>query len=83
MPSHPPIPRGRTLILLLVVALCAGLGAVGTLLYPFGGSQPSAAAAVRPDSDAVIYSRLEPSVVDVTATLAPRWRDRLGNRLRR
>jgi S1-C subfamily serine protease len=69
MSSHPPIPRGRTLILLLVVALCAGLGAGGTPLYPFGGSQPSAAAAVRPDSDAVIYSRLEPSVVDVTATL--------------
>lgn len=69
MPSHPPFPRGRTLILLLIVALCAGLSAGGTLLYPFGGSPASAAAAARPDSDAVIYSRLEPSVVDVTATL--------------
>jgi len=69
MPSHPPIPRGRTLILLLIVTLCAGLGAGGTLLYPFGGAQASAAAAARPDSDAVIYSRLEPSVVDVSATL--------------
>jgi S1-C subfamily serine protease len=70
MSSHPPIPRGRTLILLLIVALCAGLGAGGTLLLsPFGGSQPAAAATARPDSDAAIYSRLEPSVVDVTATL--------------
>ena len=75
-----PRPRSRTLIPLLVAVLGVALGVGGiALLRPFSaGSPPRLAAAAasreaqsipRPLSDAVIRARIEPSVVDVTATL--------------
>ena len=73
-------PRSRILIPLLVAALGIALGAGGiALLRPFtpGNPQQLAATAARhtaratagPLSDAAIRARIEPSVVDVTATL--------------
>jgi S1-C subfamily serine protease len=72
-----PGPRSRTLIPLLVAILGVALGAGGiALLRPFTSGSPSQLAATRdaqtmprPLSDAVIRARIEPSVVDVTATL--------------
>ena len=75
-----PRPRSRTLTPLLVAVLGVALGVGGiALLRPFAaGSPPRLAAAAasrdtrsipRPLSDAVIRARIEPSVVDVTATL--------------
>jgi S1-C subfamily serine protease len=75
-----PGPRSRTLIPLLVAVLGVALGVGGiALLRPFtsGSPSPPPAAAARRDaqtmprplSDAVIRARIEPSVVDVTATL--------------
>ena len=72
MPLHPPVPvpRGRALIPLLIVALCTAFSlGVALLLGPFGAGPATAAVTVGPRGDARIYSRLEPSVVDVTATL--------------
>jgi S1-C subfamily serine protease len=78
-----PRPHSRTLIPLLVAVLGVALGVGGiALLRPFSpGSPPRLAARAataasrdaqstpRPLSDAVIRTRIEPSVVDVTATL--------------
>jgi S1-C subfamily serine protease len=77
---HEPRPRSRTVIPLLVAVLGVALGLGGiALLRPFtSGSPPQLAAKAaeraaetmpRPLSDAVIRARIEPSVVDVTATL--------------
>jgi S1-C subfamily serine protease len=75
-----PGPRSRTLVPLLVALLGVALGIGGiALLRPFTPGSPSRLAATaarrgaqiipRPLSDAVIRARIEPSVVDVTATL--------------
>jgi len=75
-----PGPRSRTLIPLLVAVLGVALGVGGiALLRPFTSGSPSPLAATaarrdaqtmpRPLSNAVIRARIEPSVVDVTATL--------------
>ena len=75
-----PRPRSRILIPLLVAVLGAAVGAGGiALLRPFGSdaAQRLAAtddkrppkAAPGPLSDTAIRARIEPSVVDVTATL--------------
>jgi S1-C subfamily serine protease len=76
---HRPGPRKRTLIPLLVAVLGVALGVGGlALLRPFGpGSlspvadraRPEARGVPRPLSDAAIRARIEPSVVDVVATL--------------
>ena len=73
-------PRSRVVIPLLVAALGIALGAGGiALLRPFTPGAPpqlaataarrTAQAIARPLSDAAIRARIEPSVVDVTATL--------------
>jgi S1-C subfamily serine protease len=76
--SLEPRPRSRTLIPLVVALLGLVLGAGGfALLRPFGPDDTerlTAAAdrdqrALKPLSDAAIRARIEPSVVDVTATL--------------
>jgi S1-C subfamily serine protease len=75
-----PRPRSRTVIPLLVTVLGVALGLGGiALLRPFTSGPPPQLAAKaatrdpqtmpRPLSDAVIRARIEPSVVDVTATL--------------
>ena len=73
-----PRPRNRILIPLLVAVLGVALGAGGlALLRPFGSdTQRLAATADKhpaktagPLSEAAIRARIEPSVVDVTATL--------------
>jgi len=76
MASHVPGPRSRAVIPLLVVLLGVALGAGGVLLLrPFGGlsqSSPSSLtgrSAARSLNAQAIYDRLEPSIVDVTATL--------------
>jgi S1-C subfamily serine protease len=76
MASHVPSPRSRAVIPLLVVLLGVALGAGGVLLLrPFGGfSQPpppglTGRSAARSLNAQAIYDRLEPSIVDVTATL--------------
>jgi S1-C subfamily serine protease len=79
--SHPPGPRNRALIPLLVVLVGVMLGAGGVLLLrPFGTpgtlrpsapSRPAGAgqAIAGPLNDRAVYERLEPAVVDVTSTL--------------
>jgi S1-C subfamily serine protease len=78
---HERKARSRTLIPLLVAVLGAALCVGGiALLRPFGPGSPSQLAATaasrdaqaiaRPLPDAAIRARIEPSVVDVTATLA-------------
>lgn len=79
MRSPEPRPRSRLLIPLLVAAVGIALSAAGlTLLRPFGpdGMRRLSVAADRHPvappralSDAAISARIEPSVVDVTATL--------------
>lgn len=75
MNSHPPAPRGRLVITLVVVVLAAALGASGAALHPWGAAQASrmaralGPAKARTPDYADIYSRLEPSVVDVTSSL--------------
>lgn len=76
MASHPPGRYGRAVIPLLIVALGAGLGVGGVLLlhqHPAstlpGPRTATAAGAQRALGTAGIYSRLAPTVVDVTATL--------------
>jgi S1-C subfamily serine protease len=75
-----PRPRSRTLILLLVAMLCIALGAGGIALpHPFtpaaspqlatAAARRAADASAQPLSDGAIRARIEPSVVDVTATL--------------
>lgn len=75
-----PGPRSRTLVPVLVAVLGVALGVGGiALLRPFTAGSPSQLAATaarrdaqtmpRPLSNAVIRARVEPSVVDVTATL--------------
>ena len=75
-----PRPHSRILIPLLVAVLGAAIGAGGiALLRPFGSDAAQrlaatddkrpAKAAPGPLSDAAIRARIEPSVVDVTATL--------------
>ncbi len=72
-----PGPRSRTLIPLLVAVLGVGLSVGGiALLRQFAPGTPSqltvrrdAQSEPRPLSDAVVRARIEPSVVDVTATL--------------
>jgi S1-C subfamily serine protease len=72
-----PGPRSRTLIPLLVATLGIGLGVGGIALLrqfaPGTASQVTVKSAAqsepRPLSDAVVRARIEPSVVDVTATL--------------
>jgi S1-C subfamily serine protease len=75
-----PKPRKRTLIPLLVAVLGVALGLGGlAMLHPLATGSPSSAAnqAARPEaravprplSDAAIRARIEPSVVDVVATL--------------
>jgi S1-C subfamily serine protease len=77
---HERRDRSRTLIPLLVALLGAALCVGGiALLRPFGPGSPSQLAATaarrdaqaiaRPLSEAAIRARIEPSVVDVTATL--------------
>jgi S1-C subfamily serine protease len=77
---HEPRPRKRTLIPLLVAVLGVALGVGGlVLLHAFAPGSPSsltdraarpeARAVPRPLSDAAIRARIEPSVVDVVATL--------------
>ena len=79
MPIEPG-PRSRMLIPVLVAVLGMALGAGGiVLLRPFAQAPPPqrAASALRRDgqalprplSDAAVRARIEPSVVDVTATL--------------
>jgi S1-C subfamily serine protease len=79
--SHPPGPRNRALIPLLVVLVGVMLGAGGVLLLrPFGTpgtlrpsapSRPAGAgqAIAGPLNDRAVYERPEPAVVDVTSTL--------------
>jgi S1-C subfamily serine protease len=71
-------PRGRMLIPLLVAAggITLGMGGIAiqrTFVSPapprLTASSAATKAAVRPLSDAAIRARVEPSVVDVTATL--------------
>jgi S1-C subfamily serine protease len=75
MASRPPGRYSRAVIPLLVVALGAGLGAGGVLLLhsqagtPRAPRAPGAATAAGALGTAGIYSRLAPSVVDITATL--------------
>lgn len=76
MTSHVPGWRGRAVIPLLVVMLGVALGAGGMmLLRPFGAlsrvpsSSLTGRSAHRPLNPQAVYSRLEPSVVDVTSTL--------------
>ncbi len=69
-------PRGRALFPLLVgvggIALGVGVAiALRPLVSPPARQAASASAADRPLSDRAIYARVEPSVVDVTATLSP------------
>jgi S1-C subfamily serine protease len=78
--SREPKPRKRTLIPLLVAVLGVALGLGGlALLHPLAtgsassaadrAARPGARAAPRPLSDSAIRARIEPSVVDVVATL--------------
>lgn len=81
MTSHPPGPRRRPLIPLLVAVLGIALGTVGIMLVrsfraegtyaPAPRAAPARAGpdAVRPLQAQAVYRRLEPSVVDVTSTL--------------
>ena len=80
MTSLEPRLRSRILITLLVAVLGVALGAGGiALLRPFGpdaaqqlaatADRRAASAAAGPLSDTAIRARIEPSVVDVTATL--------------
>jgi S1-C subfamily serine protease len=80
MTSHPPAPRGRVVVPLIVVTLVVALGAGCAALHPRKGSgasgkgRPSgqsraAGAAAMTRGDAGIYALLSPSVVDVSATL--------------
>jgi S1-C subfamily serine protease len=73
MASHPRGRYGRAVMPLLIVALGAGLGAGGALLLhqraPGTPQTPRTAPAAGTQGTAGIYSRLAPSVVDVTATL--------------
>jgi S1-C subfamily serine protease len=76
MASHPPGRYGRAVIPLLIVALGAGLGVGGVLLLHQhaastlpGPRTATAAGAQGALGTAGIYSRLAPTVVDVTATL--------------
>lgn len=79
MTSHPPAPRGRVAVPLIVVTLVVALGAGCAALHPRKGSgasgkgrpsgQSRAASAAMTRGDAGIYYLLSPSVVDVTATL--------------
>ena len=80
MTKHEPRPRKRTLIPLLVAVLGVALGVGGlALLHVFAPGSPSsmaeraarseARAVPRPLSAAAIRARIEPSVVDVVATL--------------
>ena len=76
--THEQRPNSRALIPLLVATLGVTLGAGGiTLIHQFTPSAPPRLASaadkhdsVRPLSEAAIRARVEPSVVDVTATLA-------------
>jgi S1-C subfamily serine protease len=79
-PDPRPQPRSRILIPLLVAVLGVALGAGGiALLRPFGSDTAQRLAATadkhpakttpRPLSTTAIRARIEPSVVDVTATL--------------
>jgi S1-C subfamily serine protease len=79
MASHPPGRSSRAVIPLLVVALGAALVAGGALLLhshtagtspaPRASRAPATAATAGAMRAAGIYSRLAPSVVDITATL--------------
>jgi S1-C subfamily serine protease len=76
MASHPPGRYGQAVIPLLIVAIGAGLGVGGALLLhqhtagtPPGPRTATAAGTQAAPGTAGIYSRLAPSVVDVTATL--------------
>jgi S1-C subfamily serine protease len=79
MPIDPKRRSRRILIPLLVAVLGIALGAGGiALLRPLNKTSPprlaataaaSPAAPARPLSDAAIRARIEPSIVDVTATL--------------
>jgi len=77
---HKLRPRSRSLVPLLVAVLGVALGAGGiALLRPFttdptqrlaaNANRAAAQSASRPLSNAVVRARIEPSVVDVTATL--------------
>ena len=77
MPIEPG-PRSRMLIPVLVAVLGMALGAGGIVLLRPSAQAPSPLPAAakradqalpRPLSDAAIRARIEPSVVDVTATL--------------
>ena len=73
MASHPPGRSSRAVIPLLVVALGAGLGAVGALLLHSRTAGTSRASGTATAAGALgtagIYSRIAPSVVGITATL--------------
>ncbi len=80
MTTPEPRPRKRTLIPLLVAVLGVALGVGGlALLHVFApgsssstaaqAAKPEARAVPRPLSDAAIRAKIEPSVVDVVATL--------------
>jgi S1-C subfamily serine protease len=81
MTSHPPAPRGRVVVPLIVVTLVVALGAGCAALHPrkgsgasgkgrpSGQSRAAGAATAMTRGDAGIYYLLSPSVVDVTATL--------------
>lgn len=76
MASHPPGRYGRAVIPLLIVALGVGLGVGGAMLLHSRTASPprsprtaSAAGGHGAPGTAGIYSRLAPSVVEVTATL--------------
>ena len=79
MTSHPPAPRGRVVVPLIVVTLVVALGAGCAALHPRKGSgasgkgrpsgQSRGAATAITRGDAGIYYLLSPSVVDVSATL--------------